>query len=364
MERASRTSGRFGTGAAALGLLVAHSGVVAVGALAGCGHGRAPQRMSEGALRGGDDGEYEVPGYPDRGFLVHLPPSYDGTKPIAIVLGLHGGGGKKEGFHRLTCPSGKEDGESCLHRIADREGFAVVIPDGVPEGARRGRHWNAGGGKDGYRCVGGDACAQGYDDVAYFDALLDEVRRTIHVDEARIYAMGMSNGGAMSHRLACERANVFAAVASVAGANQALSGPGCSPSRPIPVMHVHGSADPCWGYRGAIRQKLCEDGREGRFVTAEASAAGWRERNECTGATEERVENAWRDGMRTTRLVGTGCAAETELWRVDGGGHTWPSGWPYLEQSIIGPTTRDFSATEEIWRFFARNARASSSGAR
>jgi polyhydroxybutyrate depolymerase len=257
----------------------------------------------------------------------------------------------------MTCPEGDADAPTCILQVADREGFAVVMPDGVSQGLRGGRYWNAGGGSKEYRCVGGDACAEGSDDVAYVDAVLDEVRRAVYVDDARIYATGLSNGAAMSHRLACERADVFAAVAPVAGANQALAVPGCSPSRPVPVLHLHGTDDPCWGFDGAIETNLCGSLDDGKFVEPEKSHAFWLDANGCDGDTTSPVPDASNDGTSTTRHVGRSCDADTELWVVDGGGHAWPGGWPYLGRFFIGTVPQDYSATEAIWTFFAAHPR-------
>jgi polyhydroxybutyrate depolymerase len=318
---------------------------------------RAPALDSDERLVGAHQEVYSVPEWADREYILRLPPSYDGETAIPVVFGFHGGGGEKEGFVRTGCLDGDEAAENCLSALADREGFALVLPDGVDSPGVRKRSWNAGGGSGGWRCVGGEACATASDDVAYVDALLAEVKRAVRVDDTRIFATGMSNGAAMSHRLACERAEVFAAIAAVAGSNQALGAPGCMPSQPIPVLHIHGTEDRCWGYDGMIREPLCDDGTEGLFVDVDASMAGWRERNGCTGTTSEALPDAEMDGTRVTRIRGTGCAADTEHIQIEGGGHTWPAGWLYLAESRIGRVSRDVDGNAAIWAFFAAHPR-------
>jgi polyhydroxybutyrate depolymerase len=314
-----------------------------------------PRAPDAGHLTGGSDTVWSVPGWPDRDYLLHLPKGYAPGTPIPVVLGFHGGGGSKEGFVRTGCPDGDVASPGCLTAIADREGFAIVAPDGVDRPGIGKRSWNAGGGADGWRCVGGEACATKSDDVAYVDALLAEVERAISVDRDRIYATGISNGGAMSHRLACERADVFAAIAAVAGENQASAAPGCHPSRPVPVLQIHGTDDPCWGWDGEIRLGLCRLGSPGRFVGVDASMAAWRTIDACRGTTEEALPDVADDGTRTTRIRGTGCAADVELLKIEGGGHTWPGGWPYLR--AVGRVARDFTGNEEIWDFFRTHPR-------
>lgn len=326
-------------------LLVLAAGASACGARAeDCG--QAP------AGAGAADRVCEVPGWKRREFLLHLPTGYDPAAPVPVVVVLHGGGGDKEGALRLTCPEGEEDSDDCLLGLADREGFAVVAPEGT--GGLLGHTWNAGGGEDGWRCVSGKACKDGVDDLAYFDDLLRELGDTVNVDPARVYATGLSNGGAMSHRLACDRADVFAAVAPLAGANQLAVAQGCAPSRPVPVLHVHGTEDPCWGYEGGDGACLQDDGDV--YASVDESMAAWAGINGCAGepVTAE-LPDTEDDGTTTTRHTWQGCAAATEHLEVVGGGHTWPGGWSYLRERKIGVTATDWRANEEIWAFFSAN---------
>ncbi len=105
---------------------------------------------------------------------------------------------------RTTCPTGGVGEPEYLHELGRRKGFAVVYPDGVPGKGllKESRSWNAGGGVGDWRCTGGRACEEDRDDVRYVRAMLDDVARRVAVDPDRIYATGLSNGGAISHRLA------------------------------------------------------------------------------------------------------------------------------------------------------------------
>lgn len=229
---------------------------------------------------------------------------------------------------------------------------ALVAADGVDARGLKGRSWNAGGGEDGWRCVGGVACEDGWDDVAYVDTLLDELHRALNLDEARLYATGISNGGAMSHRLACERAEVFAAIAPVAGENQALATPGCAPSRPVPVLQIHGTEDPCWGYDGSSTEPLCAGSGEGDYMDVETSMEGWRTLNGCSGSVETALADTADDGTSVVQVDGQGCAADTTLLRIEGGGHTWPQGWQYLSEERIGRVSQEIAGSEVVWAFF------------
>ncbi len=329
-------------------------------AISGCAAPRAPAAGDADALGPGEHGTFSVPDWPDREYILHVPSAAEAAG-APVVYAFHGGGGDKDGVDRTSCPGGVEGDPGCMIAVADAAGTLLVMPDGVDKPGVGKRSWNAGGGEGDWRCVGGEACATGSDDVAYVDALRAEVERAVAVDTARVYATGISNGAAMSHRLACERAEVFAALAPVAGANQAMAVPGCEPAEPVPVLHLHGTADACWGWDGAIENSLCDDAGEGAFVAVEDSAAFWRTANGCTGVEETAVDDTEADGTTTTRARGTGCAADTELWRIDGGGHTWPGGWQYLPVASIGPVAEDYSGNAVIWNFFDGKTRGSGS---
>jgi predicted esterase len=147
----------------------------------------------------------------------------------------------------------------------------VVLPDGTGlRPLRNVRSWNAGGGTDGWQCVSRGACQQGVDDGAFFDQLLVELARVVPVDARRVFLTGLSNGGAISHRLACERPSVVAAIATVGGTNQYTAAGGRCAAR-VPVLAIHGSDDPCWGYEtGTAACAFLEAAETKGFVVLDA----------------------------------------------------------------------------------------------
>ena len=233
----------------------------------------------------------------------------------------------------------------------------MVLPDGTGGRPLRGiRTWNAGGGGAGpggeaLDCVSGQACSADVDDLGYFADLFVEVAAAIPIDARRIYATGISNGGGMSHRLACEDGDRFAAVVSVAGGNQlALAGQPCPGGAAL--LQIHGTLDRCWPYDGGDGD--CVSGRY--KVGTDTSMAGWAVRNGCDGGfvDEPLPDIDPTDGVTSTRRRWTGCAHATERVRADGGGHTWPDGDPYLEIAGASPT---ISGSELILEFFDANPR-------
>ena len=295
----------------------------------------------------------EVPGFDHRPYDVHLPANYAPARPVPVVLAIHGGGGNSRGAARTTCPGGDIENPGCLDAIAGREGIAVVYPNGTASRLLPNvRTWNAGGGAGGWQCVSGRACKDGVDDIAYFRALLDNLSRWVALDPRRVYATGLSNGGAMSHRLACQMADRIAAIAALGGENQYATTASCAPGRPVPVLDIHGTKDPCWPYAGGKAACLQRD--DTAKISVDQSMRIWAAINGCQSAQAPELI-ASEAGVRTERIRWTGCRAETDLIRTVGGGHVWPGGWAYFREGIIGPMVRGWSANRVILDFFLRH---------
>ena len=342
--------------------------VGSVAVVGGCNSAppRIPDKDSDDALAGGDEGRFQVfdpdhQSWRDRGFFVHVPAGYDQADDagVPVVVVFHGGGGNAERALQLTCDGGGVLDPTCLVHLADDEGFVVVAPDGTPAVLLPNhRTWNAGGRVDDetFRCVSGRACADNVDDVAFFDALIAEVERGVHVDKQRIFLTGISNGGAMSHRLACERSTVVAAIGAVGGGNQLEAVQGCNPARPVPVLQIHGTKDPCWRFGSDDALGDCEAKVDDKtHLSAEETVEGWRLRNGCGAEFDEAsLDDSADDGTSAVVRAFKDCddGADVDFIVVDGGGHTWPRGYDYLPESVIGKTSADFSANAQLWSFF------------
>lgn len=288
-----------------------------------------------------------VPGWFDRSFDVAVPPNWDRTSPLPVLFAFHGGGGNKNSAQSTTCRDGNVDDATCLAQAANRKGILVIRPDGTGgRPLRNVRTWNSGGGINGLNCASGSACAEGIDDIAFFDEVLAEVGRIVPIDPSRVYLTGLSNGASMSHRLACERADRIAAIVPVGGANQfAAAGGACTAQ--VPIMHIHGTEDPCWTYASSSITCVTENGVK---IGVDDSMEGWRVRNGCTAERDEipLADRDPNDGTHVVRLRYRGCDVDTEHLRVEGGGHTWPSGNQYFPVSKIGRITRDIDSEEIV----------------
>jgi polyhydroxybutyrate depolymerase len=268
-----------------------------------------------------------------RTYLIHVPASYDGSKPYPVVLVFHGGASNAEQMVRFCG----------LNDKADQAGFLVVYPEGTGQRDRL-LTWNGG------NCCG-YAMLNRVDDVGFVRALLDDLGKVARVDPKRIFATGMSNGAIMAYRLASELSDRIAAIAPVSGP---MGTETCTPRRPVSVIHFHGTQDefaPLEGGRG----KKSLSGTN--FYSGEHSIRQWVKADGCPEqpTTVRRADRA-RDGTTIVRKIyGPGKdGAEVVLIVIEGGGHTWPGREPPLK--ILGKSTRNLSANDAIWEFFERHA--------
>ncbi len=247
---------------------------------------------------------------------VHVPKSYDPGKAIPVVLNFHGYSSNADQQILL----------SHMNEKADATGFVAVHA----EGTGTPQSWNAG------LCCG-QAVQNMVDDVGFVKKILDELDAKLCIDKKRIFATGMSNGGFLSHRLACELSDRIAAVAPVAGVNGLSS---CTPTRPMSVHHFHGTADTVIPYNG---------GGATNAPGVIATMDGWAKRSNCRLPARQTTK---RGDVTCVTYDGCDAGAEVSLCTIDQGGHTWPGGTPVPP---LGKTSTDIKATDEMWDFFTRH---------
>jgi polyhydroxybutyrate depolymerase len=275
-----------------------------------------------------------------RAYIVHVPPH--ATGPLPVVIALHGGGG-----------NGAQQQRYCgLDRVADREGFLAVYPDGTGRLSRM-LVWNAG------TCCG-RAPLEGIDDVGFIRSVVEDLGRRTPVDRARVYATGHSNGGMMSYRLAAEAPDLVAAIVPVAGSMVLAR---FKPTLPVPVMHIHSVDDPRALYTGGLGPPFPFTSTRVLHPPVEEQLAKWITHDGCPDKpTVEKTLVGQRgsqdEGNTATKLVygpcGTG--ATVVLWKLTGSGHVWP-GADRTFSGVLGRTTHLLDANEEAWAFFKNTRR-------
>ena len=236
--------------------------------------------------------------------------------------------------------------------LADKEGFIVVAPQGV------GKQWNDGRGDSLSRTV------STADDVRFIQAAVRQIATETQASLDHVYVTGVSNGGMMTMRLACEAPTFFKAAAPVIARLPNATANACREKPPMPALFINGTADPLITYDGSPpTSALVRDAKPLDALDVPGSVDFWRVRNRCSEKTSERrLRNVYRkDGSTVTRIAYEACdsGAPVVLLRVDGGGHQQPSLRSYLKPAqaalvdrALGPQNHDIDGPAEIWAFF------------
>ena len=249
----------------------------------------------------------------ERSYRLYVPASYDASRPVPLVLNFHGFGSTAV----------QQEAYSGIIPIAEANGFVLVTPDGT----NNPRRWH----------IYGPLDPSYVDDAAFAEQLIDAVSASICIDPARIYAMGISNGGGMSALLSCQGGRI-AAIATVAGAP--FNASRCASDGPTPVIAFHGTADAVVPFEGGTFALPFRSVRE--------SIRSWAEHNGCD--PELHSERIAPDVV-LERYTDCDEGADVLLYVIEGGGHTWP-GSDFRLAGFLGETTQSIEAAELIWSFF------------
>lgn len=239
----------------------------------------------------------------ERSYRLHVPGAYSPSKAMPLVLNFHG----------LGSTAVEQEIYSGLVPLSDRETFVLVSPQGISNS------W---------------LLAPGVDDVAFTRDLVSALGADLCLDLARVYSTGISNGAFMSSTLACVAHDLVAAIAPVAGVGFRENACGA----PVPVLAFHGTEDKLVPFTGGTLPT------SGSYAGVMPMMDGWAKRNGCSPVPNETAVSS-----SVKRVEYQGCGADTAIYVVTGGGHTWPGA---IDVPRLGPTTHEISATELMWAFF------------
>ncbi|MFM8449478.1 MAG: alpha/beta hydrolase family esterase [Haliscomenobacter sp.] len=267
-----------------------------------------------------------------RSFIVYLPIGYNNAGKMSMIFAIHGGSGTPEGMINIAN----------FKTIADRDKVVLVYPAGIQNSWNDGRPTKSN--------------QLGINDISFFNQMCDYMITNNSVDGTKIYATGISNGGFMSSRLGCELSSRIAAIAVDAATMEATTiAPNCNPGRPVPAIYIHGTADPLVPFTGG---QMTAGGTAGGTILSHFQAIDkWVTINGCNSTpTVTDLPDIANDGTTIKQRVYSGATNGSEVvsYVVLKGGHTWPQGYQYLNEAIIGKTSQDMNACEVIWTFFKR----------
>ncbi|HEX7102152.1 MAG TPA: PHB depolymerase family esterase [Nitrolancea sp.] len=253
-----------------------------------------------------------------RSYIIYRPSGLSGPAPLVVML--HGGFGSAD----------KAESAYGWDAEADHEHFLVAYPNSI------GVAWNTGGG-----CCG-QAASRNVDDVGFIRVMIEQISRDTSVDQSRIYATGISNGGILAYTLACQT-TIFAAI----GPDSATQLGSCDQLAPISIIHIHGTADTTIPYNGG-------EGDGTAHINGPAIPAlnaAWRAIVQCAQPA------ITTEGAVTTSIASCAGGRTVELISIAGAGHQWPgaSPKPALQKLLhTDPPSTALDATSTIWDFFAQ----------
>jgi polyhydroxybutyrate depolymerase len=263
-----------------------------------------------------------------REYIIYLPTGYNIAKSLPVVFCLHGGSGTDSSFIKLAS----------FNALAESEKFIVVYPQGTQNA------WN-----DGRPTAPNLA---GVDDVDFFRSMVTFFSATYKIDAKRIYSTGISNGGFMSSRLGAELGDKIAAFAGDAASVEKLTiYNSITAANAVSAMYIQGTADPLVPFAGGVMTA----GSGGTIASHAEAIAKWVGVNNCTTTPViTSIPDIAADGTAAVRRDFNGGIKGTAVVSIviTNGGHTWPQGFQYLPEIIIGKTAQDFNGVQTIWEFF------------
>ncbi len=260
-----------------------------------------------------------------RSYTLNLPPTYYTGGNFALVIALHGGGGNAAQF----------EATSFLTNKANAAQFAVVYPQGSSPSLLNLQTWNGGG------CCG-HAVKANIDDVNFIRQLIIHLTGKYKLDPKQVYATGHSNGGIMSYRLACELSDKIAAIAPNAAAMMLEN---CTPSRAVPLLHMHSALDENVPIVGGVGKGLAGV----PFPPLTTSMEKWVQLNGCQQPAK--IERANQVAHSTWQPCRDRSAVE--LYVTQDGGHAWPGAQPGRSGGDTPSTA--INANDLLWSFFQRH---------
>lgn len=291
--------------------------LLAVGLVVGCGSSYAQEKGIQPAkfVSGDSNGKLVDQGQL-RTYYIHIPKSYNPSRPMPLLLVFHGDGGSGRSISNVTG----------FNTLADQKGFIVVYPDGINQ------KWGIGTNSKNH-----------IDDVSFISNLIDHLKSQLNVDSHKVYATGFSKGGILTQALACKLNTKIAAFASVAGSLPARIQPDCQPKTPVSMLTINGTNDQEVYYQGD------KQGKRGALISIPAMVNFWEAHDQCTSSKGTPQAN---NLLKTTEYSSCNGNSQVVQLAVVNGGHFWPGGVSTDASVNKFNAKLGLNASKTIWDFF------------
>ncbi len=270
----------------------------------------------------------------ERKYIIYKPSSIEKSKKLPLLIALHGGGGTSKQLITHT--------KHRFNQLADVEKYYVVYPQGLEKG------WN-----DGRNDLNQFATVNNIDDVGFIQRLIRNLQSKYNIDEKRIFVTGISNGGFMSFRLACELEDEINAIAPLTATISEDVFKNCNGNSNVGLMLMNGTEDPIVPYDGGYVELFGK--KRGKITSTQRTIDRWREKLRCNDEPFiSELPDSENDGTTVTTIEYNQCKGNgtISLYRINGGGHTWPGAKSYNLKRIVGKTSKEIIACDTIWEFF------------
>ncbi|MBI9035613.1 MAG: T9SS type A sorting domain-containing protein [Bacteroidales bacterium] len=273
-----------------------------------------------------------------RSYILHLPPSYNSIDHFPVVVVLHGGG------------SG--NGEDLLlnhhfDEVGDTANYISLFPNGYYN------DWADGRGVS-------QADTAGIDDVSFLNSLVEHLSEKFTIDTSRMYICGVSNGGMLVQKLACESPYKFSAFASIIASMPDSIVHHCNPDQSVPIILMNGTSDAWVPYSGGPLGPITNGGS---VIGTDSTISIWQSLNSCIQTFPDSLnltDIVFTDNCDVTRFNYGICTDSSEiiLYRINNGGHTIPGmESPVNPIPFFGYINYDIDAAIEIWKFFRKHSK-------
>ncbi|MBX2821871.1 MAG: dienelactone hydrolase family protein [Rhodothermaceae bacterium] len=270
----------------------------------------------------------------DRTYQVYPARVSSSSDKKPLIIALHDNGSSPRNLIRSS--------QGRINKLADEQGYVMVYPEGH---------------KKSWDMSGSDAAVTGgrqRGDVGFIKMLIESLKKEASIDEERIFLTGMGAGGVLALQLACEVPDMFRAVAVVNGSILVQNSAYCDGSMNTSLLLMNGTENPIIPYEGGMVQ--VPYGPPMNVLSTEATLGHWLKKNGCLYHSEETLlpNTDPRDDTSVAKYNYSGCHSDVKviLYKVNGGGHTWPGGRQSKKEDRFGRMSRDLDGGREIWRFF------------